>query len=178
MKKTTIAGLGLICLGLIFSNLALAASKEKVDKDDDKNPTGCYNTGYAQHLKVLTLLPGESGPRNSMYFVYNKMDKPVNLFQMRDGDSVYSLHLNHTIPPQKWAVFATSEEKLKFLCSVDDKTYPKYGHIVDCAQTVKVCEFTNVKFGLNNRGNYWMVKGNTRNGALREVVHYGIIPAI
>ena len=33
-----------------------------------------------------------------------------------------------------------------------------------------------VKYGLNNKGNYWLVGSNTSGGAVNEVLHYGIIP--
>lgn len=165
-------------VSLMFLSLSLfAAAKEKIDKDDNKNPLGCDDVGYSMHLKTLILLPGEAGPRNSMYFVYNLLPQSVNLFNMRHGDGLYSTYLNHSIQSHKWAVLETNEKSINYVCTVDDKNHPNYGKIVDCAGAVKVCEFTKVVFGMNNRGNYWMVKSNTRNGALREVVRYGIIPA-
>jgi len=73
-------------------------------------------------------------------------------------------------------VLSVNEKSMKFACSV--KEYgKKYGEVVDCSKAVQVCEYNNVKFGLNNRGNYWIVNSSSRNGAVRAVVKYGIIPA-
>ncbi len=146
------------------------------EKDSDRYPLGCYNEGYKFDLKILNFYPGEVGKNQSMYFLYNKLTRPINLFQMRAEDSSRSLFLNHAINPRQWAVFSTNEKQVKFICTVPDgKSY--YGQVVDCGDSVKVCEYTNVRYGLNNRGNYWIVSSNTRGGAIRDVIHYGIIPA-
>lgn len=155
-------------------SLAGSAPKEKVE-DEQKNPLGCRDVGYQFDMRVLKLLPEAAGERNSLYFIFNKQDKPINLYQMRQKDSTRSMYLNHVIRPKQWAVLSTNEKRLKYICTVDDAKL-SYGKIVDCEQSIKVCEYANVKFGLNNRGNLWIVKSNNRSGAVREVVHYGIIP--
>jgi hypothetical protein len=96
---------------------------------------------------------------------------------MRDKDSQYSMRYNHTIRAKSWAALATGEPKVKFICSLGDGK-KDYGQIIDCADAVKVCEYVHVKFGLNNKGNFWIVDSNTRGGAVNEVVHYGIIPGV
>ena len=83
--------------------------------------------------------------------------------------------LNHVIHPRQWAVLSTSEKELKYICTVDDAKL-SYGKMVDCAQSLKVCEYARVKYGMNNQGNYWLVSSNTSGGAVNEVLHYGIIP--
>jgi hypothetical protein len=110
-----------------------------------------------------------------LYFIFNGLKEPINLYQMLKDDSTRSMHLNHVIQGQQWAVLSTSEEKLKYICTIPD---PKltYGKIVDCAESLKVCEYARVKYGLNNKGNYWLVGSNTSGGAVNEVLHYGIIP--
>ena len=99
----------------------------------------------------------------------------MNLYQMLKDDSSNSMYLNHVINARQWAVLSTSEKALKYICTVDD---PKmtYGKIVDCAESLKVCEYARVKYGMNNTGNYWLVNSNTSGGAVNEVLHYGIIP--
>lgn len=153
------------------------AKSAKKDKDSDRFPIGCRPVGYQQNLKVLTLLPGKEGALQSMYFIYNKMPQTVSLYQMHDQESLYSLWLNHSIVGKSWAVLATGERELKFICTSGDGK-KSYGEILDCAQAVKVCEYVNVKFGLNNKGNFWIVNSSTRNGAVNGVVHYGIIPGV
>lgn len=155
-----------------------ASSEQKAPaKDMDRFPIGCKPVGFKQNLKVLTLLPGKEGALQSMYFIYNKMPQTVSLYQMHDHESLYSLWLNHSILAQSWAVLATGEKELKFICTKGDGK-KAYGEILDCGEAVKVCEYVNVKFGLNNKGNFWIVNSSTRNGAVSGVVHYGIIPGV
>lgn len=163
----------IIIMGLLTgASVIHAAPKED---DEQKNPLGCRNQGYQFDLKALRLLPEAAGERNSLYFVFNKLNEPVHLYHMRKEDSPYSMFLNHGVRPRQWAVLSTSEKQLKYICTVGS-TKVSYGKIVDCAESIQVCEYVNVKFGLNNRGNYWLVNSNTKNGAVREVVRYGIIP--
>lgn len=165
--------------------LPLYAAKQEVDelgqpinkKDDAKNPIGCRDVGYEKSLRVLSLFPGKEGALQTMYFFYNQMPQTVNLYHMRDKDSEFSMRYNHAIRPHSWAVLATGEPLVKFICTVGDGKQ-SYGSIVDCADAVKVCEYVHVKFGLNNKGNFWIVESNTRGGAVNEVVHYGIIPGV
>ena len=142
---------------------------------EDKSPLGCRDVGYQFELKTLKLLPKEAGARQSLYFIFNARSNNVNLYQMLKDDSTRSMYLNHVITARQWSVLSTSEKELKYICTVDD---PKmtYGKIVDCAESLKVCEYARVKYGMNNTGNYWLVNSNTSGGAVNEVLHYGIIP--
>ena len=168
----------ILCCGLLC--LPLYAAKKEAITEAEKEmllPIGCKPVGFTQHLKVLALFPGKEGALQSMYFIYNKLPQTISLYQMRDKDSEYSTRNNHSIKGNSWAVLAVGEPLVQFICSLGDGK-KEYGPILDCAQTVKVCEYVNVKFGLNNKGNYWIVDSNTRNGAVNEVVHYGIIPGV
>ena len=146
------------------------------EKDDNSFPLGCRDVGYEFTMKLLHLKPGEVGERNSMYFIHNKLGQKLTLYQLRNDETARSMFLNHIIYPDQWGVLSVNEKSMKFACAVKNQG-KKYGELVDCATAVKVCEYNNVKFGLNNRGNYWIVGSNTRNGAVRAVVRYGIIPA-
>ncbi|MFC3909179.1 endopeptidase IV [Legionella dresdenensis] len=169
MKK--IASLSILLCAFTAAN-AFAAEKE-----DDRNPIGCRDVGYQFDLKTLQLLPHNAGAGQSMYFIYNSSPQTVTLYQMRGEDSSRSMYLNHAIGGKQWAVLSTSERKMKYICATPDSK-SRYGKITDCSEMLRVCEYINVKYGLNNRGNYWLVNSNTKNGAIREVVHYGIIPGV
>lgn len=153
------------------------SKEEKAKRDELRFPIGCRPVGYKQHLKILTLYPGKEGALQTMYFFLNTMSQTVSLYQMRDKDSELSTRYNHTIKPNSWAVLATGEPLVNYICSLGDGK-SGYGTILDCADSIKVCEYVHVKFGLNNKGNFWIVDSNTRNGAVHEVVHYGIIPGV
>lgn len=145
------------------------------DRDNDnRNPKGCLDTGYRFELHTLHLLPAESGPQQSMYFMFNQSSQAVNVYQMRESDG-RTLYMNHSIASQKWAVFSTGEKDLKFICSVDSPKMP-FGRVVDCGESLRICEYVNVKYGMNNRGNFWLANSYSRNAAIMAVIHYGIIP--
>ncbi|WP_367607314.1 endopeptidase IV [Legionella sp. W05-934-2] len=156
--------------------LAVSTIAKAEKKDDNTNPLGCRDVGYEFDMRLLHLKPGAVGERNSMYFIHNKLGQKLTLYQLRKDESARSMFLNHLIYPNQWAVLSINEVSMKFACSVKNAG-KKYGELVDCADAITVCEFNNVKFGLNNRGNYWIVGSSSRNGALRSVVYYGIIPA-
>ena len=170
-KKTLFICLLMSAVGF----LPLSAHTE--EKDDSRNPIGCRDIGYLFDLKTLTLMPYDDGTGNSLYFMHNKLSKPVTLFQMRDEDSARSVYFNHKIDANYWAVLATAEKKMKYICTVSEGK-SAYGKVVDCAESLQVCEYNHVKFGLNNRGNYWLANSSTRGGAVGAVVRYGIIPGI
>lgn len=170
-KKTFVACLlmGSVCL--------IPLSGHTEEKEDTRNPIGCRDIGYTFDLKTLTLLPYDDGTGNSLYFIRNKLTKPVTLFQMRDEDSARSVYFNHKIDGNYWSVLASSEKKMKYICTVEEGKSP-FGKIVDCGESLQVCEYNHVKFGLNNRGNYWLANSRTKNDAVRAVVRYGIIPGV
>lgn len=157
------------------SILASAEGYENSFQSKIRSPLGCKNVGYEYQLNTLTFLPESVGARQSLYFVYNKLGKSINLYQMLKSSSTRNTFLNQTIRPNKWSVLATGEKQLKYICTVSDGK-SKYGRVVDCSQSLKVCEYARVKFGLNNRGNYWLGSGTTRGSAVGSVVRYGIIP--
>jgi hypothetical protein len=144
-------------------------------EDTSKSPLGCRNLGYQYRLNTLLIQPHNAGENQSLYFFYNRLSQPVKLYHLVGDNTSHSTFLNHTIEPRQWAVLATGEHAVKYLCATHaDKD--NLGTMISCENSIKVCEFARVKFGLNNRGNFWIVKGNTRAGAVSEVVHYGIIP--
>lgn len=144
-------------------------------EENMKNPLGCRDIGYKFNLNTVTFLPEEIGERNSLYFVYNKNSRPLKLYQMREEESSRSMYLNHQILPHSWAVLSTAEKYLRFICTVDD-VKSSYGKIVNCSDHLNICEYVNVKYGLNTRGDYWLVKSNSKGGAVQQVLWYGIIP--
>ncbi|MCH9755561.1 MAG: endopeptidase IV [Gammaproteobacteria bacterium] len=139
-----------------------------------RSPLGCKDVGYGFDLSVLEVLPDSAGDSQSLYFIYNKAKKPINLYQMRQSESSQSVYLNHTIPAGRWAVLSSSE-RMKYICTIHDGK-STHGRVIDCETGLKVCEYARVKYGMNNRGNYWLAHGNTRGGAVRQVIYYGIIP--
>ena len=177
MNKIKLLSLFLCLICSVELHAQTLTKEEKAAKEEARFPIGCRPVGYEQRLKVLTLFPGKEGALQSLYFVYNKLPQTISLYHMRDEDSEYATRINHSIGPKQWAAVAAGEPMVKFICTLGDGKNT-YGKIIDCAQTVNVCEYVNVKFGLNNKGNLWISEGNTRNGAVNDVVRYGIIPGV
>lgn len=162
-------------LCLLGSLSSYAYATEPVE--DNRNPQGCRDIGYEFNLNSLHLLSKNAGLTQSMYFLYNTSRQKLTLYQMRGEESSRSTYLNHEIGAGEWAVLSTTDIKMKFVCTIPESA-SRYGKIVNCSDNLRVCEYTNVKYGMNNRGNYWLVNSTTKNGAIREVVRYGIIPAV
>jgi|LauGreDrversion4_2_1035121.scaffolds.fasta_scaffold296384_2 hypothetical protein len=151
-----------------------APAQEKLE-DTSKSPLGCRDVGYRYQLGTIDLQPHSVGDKQSLYFFYNHLAQPVKLYHMLGDNTLHATFLNHTIAPKQWAVLATGLEDVKYMCAIHAED-GSLGTITPCQDSIKICEFARVKFGLNNKGNFWIVKGNTRAGAVSEVVHYGIIP--
>ena len=162
-------------VSLLSVYVGFVAVAKTVTPDVAQNPLGCKDLGYKFVFNTLTILPESVGERQSLYFVFNKLNKPVKLYHMTHNNSELRTSLDHTINPSQWAVLATSEQELKYICTVDN-TASQHGHVINCRDSLKLCEYTKVKFGMNNRGNFWMPGSNTRGGAVGDVVRYGIIP--
>ena len=137
-------------------------------------PRGCHNEGYTYHHKALTLLPAKAGNSDSVYFIYNKSPSTVNLYQLKTADEHMGININNKIRPYSWGVYSSNESMVKFACSTPSDKYD-HGKLVGCQQTLKVCEYTNVKYGLNNRGNYWMSRSDTKSNSLRRVNKIGVL---
>ncbi len=177
---------GILGLVIALTNLGWAqTSAEALEAeytDPAKYPLGCRKAGHEYILNILRLAhvsdPNEIGQEEggqTLYFLYNRSNQPVYLNQMLQDDSTRSTYLNHMILPKQWAVLATNQKELRYICSVNPgKT--GYGKVVNCVDSLKVCEYVRVKFGLNNRGNYWMVNSTNRGTAVGDVVRYGVIP--
>ncbi len=175
MKKI----LQIILITITLANsLAIFASAETYEnsfKSKIRSPLGCKDVGYEYQLNTVVFLPESVGERQSLYFVYNKLSTPINLYQMLKSSSTRNTFLNQTIRQNSWSVLATSEKELKYICTVNNGK-SKFGKVVNCSKSLKVCEYARVKFGVNNRGNYWLGNGTTRGSAVGSVVRYGIIP--
>jgi len=175
-----------LCVLLAWVTMAWSRTSaedlESQYRDPSKYPLGCRDTGYDYFLNIVNLVhvsdPNEMGQEQggqALFFLYNRTNQPLFLNQMLHDDSTRSTYLNHRILPQQWAVLATNQKELRFICSVNPgKT--RYGKVINCQDSLKVCEYVRVKFGMNNRGNFWIGDSAVRGVAVGQVVRYGIIP--
>lgn len=166
----------------VTDNVLMAAKGKPAEEaaqvslqDEQRSPIGCRDVGYEFDLRILKLYPEAAGMQQSLYFMFNKSNDPIALYQMLSEESSRSVPLNHTINGRQWGILSVGEKEVKYICTQPTQE-SHYGKIIDCASRLKVCEFDNVKYGLNNRGNFWIANDSSRNGAVMDVVHYGIIP--
>ena len=158
----------LLATGIVVSTQVLSKAKAL------RYPVRCEQSGYQFRYYTLMLIPTTQQRTRAVYFIYNKSNRPVTLLQSRSGDDVYVMHINNTIKPKQWGTFATSEKEIKFICTKDNKR-GLHNKVIDCSKVLKACEYPSVKFGDNNRGNYWVVESNSRRGALRATNYNGIL---
>lgn len=157
---------------------ATYADREKNDPEFKKSKrflSGCYIEGYHFKHRVLHLEPKSKGHAASIYFMHNlSMNTSVNLYQMKTGNESYIMNLNNKINPNQWGVFATDKTLDRFICTIPSSKYT-YGEVVDCKKVLDVCEFTNAKFGTNNRGNYWVIRSSHKSGAKWGSIRQGTL---
>lgn len=178
----------ILCSLALFSLMSVSWARSSAEEleaqytDPAKSPLGCRNTGYDFVWNIVRLIhvmdPNELDQEEggqALFFVYNRTQHPLYLYQMLHDESTRSTYLNHMILPQQWAVLATNQKEVRYICSTNtDKS--RYGKVVNCQDSIKICEYVRVKFGLNNRGNFWVVDNASRGAAVGQVVRYGIIP--
>jgi hypothetical protein len=163
---------GLIVICLLFADSAMAKKSKSKDKGP-LFPTGCRVTGFSFNHYVLNLHPHQAGNQQSLYYIHNESNQLIRLYHVQDTEKPYIIHLNNTIKPGQWSAFATADKDVKFICTVIKKNSKKR-RIVDCAKKLKVCEYPNVEFAINNYGNYWAVSSNSKKGTTRSIVRQGI----
>lgn len=159
----------------LFSCLLMFYALLSYAEDDFKRPHGCKEVGYRYQYQTLEIQPRAEGDRESLYFFYNRSDEPIKLYHMLGNSAPIKTFLNHTLEPKLWAVLLTGEGNVKYICAKHAEG-EALGEIVDCQSHLTVCEFPKTRFGLNNRGNFWLVKADVRANAIRQVERYGIIP--
>lgn len=164
--QLVVAALALLCLS--------GLNKTYAKQDPLKLPRGCHNEGYTYHHKALTLLPAQKGNNDSVYFIYNTSNSTINLYQLKNADEHMGLNINNKIKAHQWGVYSSDEAQVRFACTKPNSRYP-HGKLVDCQRNLKVCEYTHVKYGLNNRGNYWMARSTTKNSAIRRAIRIGVL---
>lgn len=140
----------------------------------DKLPRGCMNEGYSFKYNMAYLHPSQAGNYDSVYFFFNDSNRDITLLQAKKVGAYHVTELNNRIRAGQWGVYSTDEDEVRFICTTRSAKF-RHGDIVDCEKHFKICEFSDVLYGLNNRGNFWMVNSTTRNSAVRGAIRYGVL---
>lgn len=139
--------------------------------EESRRPYACKNVGYRFFMNTLELQPRSEGDKESLYFFYNQSDEPLLLYHLLGQKAYTQTFLNQQLAPKQWAALILGEKKVRFLCAQGDDR-----HIVSCPSNLTVCEFAKTRFGINNRGHFWLVIAASKEQAIRQVEHYGIVP--
>ncbi len=160
---------------LLASEGVARRSHSKSGRDGiDRLPRGCMQEGYQFKYQLLYLYPPKAGNNDSVYFIFNHSNSNITIYAMSDKNSPSMTLFNNQIRARQWGVFSTDLPMMRFACTIKNAKFA-YGELVDCEKHLKVCEYSNVKYGQNNRGNYWMVESTTRNSAVRQAIRYGVL---
>lgn len=160
----------LLCLTLLL----FASAPAMAQKATDELPKGCHNEGYTFNNFALTLMPSKVGNNDSVYFIYNNSSATISLYQLKSAKENMGININNKIRPYDWGVYSSDEPLVRFACTIPSAEY-EHGKLINCKGHLEVCEYTNAKYGVNNRGNYWMTRSSSRNDALRRVNQLGIL---
>jgi hypothetical protein len=173
MKKGwQISVISLLILGIM--GVTVIGNAAKKEKKILRYPYGCFPVGFKYKYHHLILTPTAKYHPQTVFFIHNISTKPVFLYQARDGNAPYIIHINTRILPNRWSVYAMDEKKVKFICTNEDKKV-RHKKVIDCAKVLDICEFPRTRFGDNHRGNYWPIKNGSRKGAAVALRYHGVL---
>lgn len=161
-----------ICLILFF---ALAIPNNAFAKRSKRKfPHGCRSVGYSFVNRLLVLQPDETNPNpQTLYFIKNTSHHKILLTVEKLPNQIFLPSFNNEIRGNQWGAFATDEKVIRFRCIL----IPRNGQeeTIDCADTLTLCQYNNVKFADNNHGNYWVVNSETLRNTIRTSINKGIL---
>ncbi len=131
-------------------------------------PHGCEVTGFGFNDNQLIL--NETGEQ-TLYFIQNHSDKPIELERHETRDVFMSPHLQSKLDPANWAAFASDITNLHFKCLTHDADNTS---MINCSDVLDVCQYPRVKFALSNMGNYWVSTNKPQDQVIKDAVAKGI----
>lgn len=145
-----------------------------VEKKKLRYPLGCKPVGYSfQYFNVMFKPTAKYHPQ-TLYFVKNISNRDINMMQARKGDEDYVVYMRNTIKPNRWSALALDEKNAKFICTNKNKKQKTHA-VVNCRKVLDICEFTQVRFGTNHRGNYWVTHNKSMRGAYNATKWHGVL---
>lgn len=159
-------------IGLSFGNAAIA--KKYNEQKKPSFPTGCANTGYRFDLYNLIVTPSSKKSKQTIYFIHNMSERPINLLEAEEENKPYIMHTNGTVNPNLWSVLAATKKEIKFICT-NTNPHTKLQTVINCKKGISVCEFSQANFGPNHRGTYWMTSNQSQKEAVNMVRDYGVL---
>lgn len=160
-----------IIIGLMI-NPALANNNNH--KKTIRFPIGCKKMGYRFDLYNVLFTASNQRKSQTVYFIHNISQKPVQLLQSVTGNEPYTLYINGKINPNRWSVFAVSGRNLKYTCTHYNQSRKQH-RVINCRHVLEICEFPKTRFGTNHRGTYWLAFNQSRKSAVDLARFHGIL---
>ena len=153
-------------LGLTVSHDALAAKRKP-----RRFPNGCRQLGFQFEGRLLTLVPAREELPNpqTLYFLHNTSGRSIHIKAEKSTDQPFTPSYENYIGVNRWAAFAMDLKTVAFTCNTGR------GEVINCGDTLELCQYNNVKFSDSNGGNYWVVKSLPRYGAIHKAINIGIL---
>ena len=163
-----------LLITILVSVCLVSYAGPKTKKKPIRFPHGCSPVGYQFDYYHVIFKPAAKFQSQTVYFIHNLSNKTVKLLQSRTGNDPYIIHINSSIMPNRWSVFATDEKATKFICAVADGK-GLHDRVINCSKVLDICEFPMTRFGGNHRGNYWPLVNHSRKGAMIAMRYHGVL---
>ena len=157
----------LLLSSITYSPLSIAAPERSF-------PHGCQTQGVIAKDGLIVFTPKIEGNRaqQSLYFIHNISQQGIRFKAEKSPNQPFAPPYENAIQANQWGAFATDLKEIAFICSAGSAAMPEK---VNCADVLEVCQYDNVKFSSSNGGNYWVVKSDSMQGAMRGAIHIGIL---
>lgn len=163
-------------ISLMFLMALIATSTHAIAARRNKRqfPHGCRKIGYSFRDQLLVLQPDETNTKpQTLYFIKNTSHRDIFLTIEKLPEQIFLPSFRNEIRANQWGAFATDERVMHFRCT----TAPRHGEeeTIDCADTLALCQYNNVKFADHNHGNYWVVNSDSLRNTIRTSIRKGIL---
>lgn len=133
-------------------------------------PRGCEVTGYGFSQPFLVL--NEKG-QQAFYLLQNRTSYTIELEHYETHKEVFmSPSLATQVAANHWAAFASDVDNFYFKCyrKINNETRT----LIDCRDTLEVCQYPRAKFALSNMGNYWVSTDKPLSQVITDASRKGI----
>lgn len=156
---------------LVLALMALVVTPVQAKKNREF-PLGCKQVGFQFKRGHLVLKPDNpSEPLLTIFFIHNRSDHPVQMAVVANPRDPFPVDQENVLEPDGWGAFVQNEPEVTFYCAAKDDSH----HHMDCAEVLSACQYPNAKFAEHNTGTYWIATADTRNKAVKETIHAGVL---
>lgn len=135
-------------------------------------PHGCRQKGFEFQDGLLLLNSEQADNTQTFFLIHNKTEYKVELKVDKSPNDKFTPSHQNTIRPYQWGAFAMSDPSVNFACYLSSSYHGHYR--IDCANSVELCQYNNVKFASHNGGTFWVVSSKSLQSTIRHAIKIGI----